>query len=278
MKLTSFSLELPDDACIHGDIRYEEHHNSSPILLIIHGFRGSKNWGFFPVIAEEFAKAGFIAITWNMSLNGYSKDSLFIDKPDDFAHNTITQELADTQAIIDSIVQNDRILSDALRSQWNGEIHVMGHSRGGGIGIMISEKNPIITKLALWNSIARFGRFTERQKKVWAETGLFHVDTMEDGTIISMNYSYIEDLESHGDAYSLILSIAQVKADIILVHAEQDMTVPIREAITLEKQAPSAILHTIPQTGHIFGCTHPFTTMTLPLRNAIDITTTFYRS
>ena len=274
MILKQFSISL-GDGVLHGDLHYAGH-TSCPILLIIHGFRGSKNWGFFPTIAEEFAQNGSIVLTWNMSLNGYSKNSQYIDQPDNFARNTITQEMVDTQSIIDSILQDDRIISGDIRSHWNGDIHVLGHSRGGGIGILISAENPSIKKLALWNTISRFGRFTERQKKLWSETGTFPIDETEDGIIIAMNYTYISDLEFHGDEYSPLRAITEVSADILIVHAEQDMTVPIREAHALQEKSHSAHMHSIPQAGHIFGCTHPFTEMTSSLRDAIDTTTAFF--
>ena len=274
MILKQFSISL-GDGVLHGDLHYAGH-TSCPILLIIHGFRGSKNWGFFPTIAEEFAQNGSIVLTWNMSLNGYSKNSQYIDQPDNFARNTITQEMVDTQSIIDSILQDDRIISGDIRSHWNGDIHVLGHSRGGGIGILISAKNPSIKKLALWNTISRFGRFTERQKKLWSETGTFPIDETEDGKVIAMNYTYISDLEFHGDEYSPLRAITEVSADILIVHAEQDMTVPIREAHALQEKSHSAHMHSIPQAGHIFGCTHPFTEMTSSLRDAIDTTTAFF--
>lgn len=274
MILKQFSISL-GDGVLHGDLHYAGH-TSCPILLIIHGFRGSKNWGFFPTIAEEFAQNGSIVLTWNMSLNGYSKNSQYIDQPDNFARNTITQEMVDTQSIIDSILQDDRIISGDIRSHWNGDIHVLGHSRGGGIGILISAENPSIKKLALWNTISRFGRFTERQKKLWSETGTFPIDETEDGKVIAMNYTYISDLEFHSDEYSPLRAITEVSADILIVHAEQDMTVPIREAHALQEKSHSAHMHSIPQAGHIFGCTHPFTEMTSSLRDAIDTTTAFF--
>ena len=274
MILKQFSISLGDGE-LHGDLHYAGH-SSCPILLIIHGFRGSKNWGFFPTIAEELAQNGSIVISWNMSLNGYSDNAQYIDQPDNFARNTITQEMVDTQSIIDSILQDDLIISGDIRSHWNGDIHVLGHSRGGGIGILISAKNPSIKKLALWNTISRFGRFTERQKKLWSETGTFPIDETEDGKVIAMNYTYISDLEFHSDEYSPLRAITEVSADILIVHAEQDMTVPIREAHALQEKSHSAHMHSIPQAGHIFGCTHPFTEMTSSLRDAIDTTTAFF--
>jgi pimeloyl-ACP methyl ester carboxylesterase len=91
-----------------------------------------------------------------------------------------------------------------------------------------------------------------------------------------MNYTYISDLELHGEEYSPLRAISEVSADILIIHVEQDMTVPIREAYALKERSHSAQMHSIPQAGHIFGCTHPFTEMTSSLRDAIDSTTAFF--
>lgn len=270
-----FQLKASNGAMIHGDIRMPDE-GKAPIILIIHGFRGSKDWGFFPYIAHEFVKSGAITITWNMSLNGYSHDAIYIDKPDDFAKNTITQELSDTLTILHALQDTSTDVHSKISSHWNGNIMMIGHSRGAGIAILSAEQIPSIQTLALWNPISRFGRFTDRQKHIWKETGIFQVDETEDGIPVMMNYSYIEDLELHGEEYSLLRSIHELECDILIVHAEQDMTVPLREAIKLQEHAKHASLNVIPATGHIFGCTHPFTDTTIALNTALQHTIEFF--
>ncbi len=270
-----FHLKAHHDAVIYGDIRMPDE-GKAPIILIIHGFRGSKDWGFFPYIAQEFVKNGAITITWNMSLNGYSQGASYIDKPDEFAKNTITQELSDTLTILHALQDTSTDLHSMIASRWNGTLSMIGHSRGAGIAILSAEQMPSIRSLSLWNPISRFGRFTDRQKNIWKETGIFQVDETEDGIPVMMNYSYIEDLELHGEKYSLLRSIQELECDILIVHAEQDMTVPLREAIKLQEYAKHASLNVIPSTGHIFGCTHPLIEATTALNTALQHTIEFF--
>ncbi|MBM4173023.1 MAG: hypothetical protein FJ212_01540 [Ignavibacteria bacterium] len=270
-----FHLNAYHDAGIHGDIRMPDE-GEAPIILIIHGFRGSKDWGFFPYIAQEFVKSGAITISWNMSLNGYSKDATYIDKPDDFAKNTVTQELADTNLIISALQDTSSDLYSLIASRWNGTLMMIGHSRGAGIAILSAEKNPCIHTLALWNPISKFGRFSERQKNIWKETGIFQVDETNAGIPVMMNYSYIEDLELHREEYSLLRSMQELTCEVLIVHAEQDMTVPLREARILQEHAMHSRLEVVPATGHIFGCTHPFTESTPALNKALNFTIDFF--
>ena len=275
MICTAFELINTHNAVIHGDIRMQQQ-GKSPIILILHGFRGSKNWGFFPYMAETLAEHGAITITWNMSLNGYSAQSLFIDKPEDFARNTISEELLDTQCIIDALYDSTSSLYSMLSPYWNNKIYLIGHSRGAGIAILTAEKNSSIEKICLWNPISRFGRFSERQKHTWKENGIFQVDETAEGMPIMMNYTYMEDLEFHGEQYSLIRSIRTLNARTFIIHAEQDMTVNLKEAKKLEAESEIVQLQTIPATGHIFGCTHPFTEPTIALQSAVEHTLSFF--
>ena len=270
-----FQLKTYHDAVIHGDIRMPDE-GKAPVVLIIHGFRGSKDWGFFPYIAQQFAKNGIIAISWNMSLNGYSHNASHIDKPNDFAKNTITQELLDTYSILNALQDASSELYSLIATRWNGNMMMIGHSRGAGIAILTAEQFPSIQKLALWNPISRFGRFTERQKRIWKETGIFQVDETKSGIPVMMNYSYIEDLELHGEEYSLLRSIEALSCEVLIVHAEQDLTVPLREALVLQEYAKQANLKVIPATGHIFGCIHPFTNTTSALNSVLHHTNEFF--
>ena len=277
MTTHAFHIRNEVDASIHGIIRVPGE-DTYPIVLLIHGFRGSMNWGFFPFMSQHFAERGILSISWNMSLNGYSPDSQYIDIPDEFAENTISRELNDTQCIINALFDPHSEIHSRISQHWNGKLYVLGHSRGAGIGILIAHMNPHITKLALWNPISRFGRFTERQKQAWKESGIFQVDITESGIPVNMNYSYIEDLEQHADTYSLGDSIATMNCEILIIHGEQDMTVPLREAVRLQEHASNAELVVLPSTGHVFGCTHPFTGSTKSLDKALHHTLEFFNS
>ena len=47
-----------------------ENINNAPCLIFVHGFKGFKDWGFWPYIGNYFAKNRFFVITFNFSHNG----------------------------------------------------------------------------------------------------------------------------------------------------------------------------------------------------------------
>ena len=44
--------------------------NSAPCIILVHGFKGFKDWGSFPYAAKYFAKEGYFVLTFNFSHNG----------------------------------------------------------------------------------------------------------------------------------------------------------------------------------------------------------------
>ncbi len=46
----------------------------APGVLIVHGFKGFKDWGMFPLMAERLAEAGFAACRFNLSGSGIGED------------------------------------------------------------------------------------------------------------------------------------------------------------------------------------------------------------
>lgn len=273
----SFSIICDDNEAIHGDIRFRQD-GSFPIICILHGFKGFKDWAFFPHIATELTKQGAITFCANTSLNGHAPGSDIVDYPDSFARNTISREISDLSRMISLILScDDSVFAQDWKQCWNGELYILGHSRGGGIAILLSSLFPEIKKVALWNSIAAFDRYTSRQKEQWLKNGKFVVENSRTGQALAMNVSYLQDILLHAELYSLERAMHDSQARFLIVHAEQDMTVPLRDGQLLAEYASNkAMLHIIPQTGHTFGTVHPMHEIPVGLHQALQATKEFF--
>ena len=67
-----------------------------PIIIFCHGYKGFKDWGAWNLMANAFAKAGFLFLKFNFSHNGGTVEQP-IDFPDleAFGNNNYTKELDD---------------------------------------------------------------------------------------------------------------------------------------------------------------------------------------
>lgn len=261
---------------ITGDIRYiADTHTAKPIIIIVHGFKGFKDWGFFPYIAEHFARLGFITITINFSLNGYKPSADIVVSPENFARNTISREVAEIHSLINGIRAGN--LHSCLVPYTHNPLYMLGHSRGGGITILATSQSDEIRKAAVWNSVATFDRFTERQKQKWIMDGGFPVENARTGQSLILGLPYLNDIINNAEKLSLTAAISAINKPFLIVHGEQDLTVPLREAHKLrEFSSEHTRLCIIARTGHTFGAVHPFQGSTQALDEALKVTTEFF--
>lgn len=259
-----------------GDIRYVADTNTDkPIIIIIHGFKGFKDWGFFPYAAEYLAQKGFITITVNFSLNGYRTGTDIVVSPDNFARNTISREVAEIISLIKGIRNGN--LHSCLSDYTPNPLYMLGHSRGGGITILTTSQSEEIRKAVVWNSVASFDRFTERQKQKWKDEGGFPVENARTRQNLVLGLAYLNDITENAEKLSVTNAISTINKPFLIVHGEQDLTVPVREAHKLrENSSEHTRLCILPRTGHTFGAVHPFQGSTSALEKALEATTEFF--
>lgn len=273
-----FSIINSIDERVAGEVRYVNDGRKKPALVVLHGFKGFKDWGFFPHICTCFAERGAIVVSFNFALNGIREGSDIFDDLDKFARNTISQEIADVETVVRALRDGSLGRFSEFAASWNGELYLLGHSRGGGVALISAGRMPEISKIATWAAVARFNRFTDRQREAWKTMGVLEAVNARTKQTMRMNLTYLEDLESHGEDYIPAHAISRIVAPVLLVHGEQDLTVPVTEADTLAQGArgDNVQKHIIPATGHTFGAGHPFQGPGDALEQAITASAAFF--
>ncbi|MBL7990804.1 MAG: prolyl oligopeptidase family serine peptidase [Candidatus Kapabacteria bacterium] len=258
---------------VSADARCSLNHTASaPVLLILHGFKAFARWGFFPYFGEYFADKGFLTLTVNFSLNGtphrINADSEECSEPENFARNTISQEVRDAETMVRAVVEGKfdaqaPIFAEQLRTRWNGDIFLLAHSRGGASAWVLGERFKEVKKIAALGTIARLDRFTDRAKQEWRKNGFFAVQNARTGQELRIDAGYLDDIAENASRLEPLQTIKRLRQALLLVHGDQDLTVPIAEAETLYGAAQKAKCNvhweTIPQAAHTFGISHPMT-------------------
>lgn len=238
---------------IEADLRLAEGGSAHPLVVVCHGFKAFRRWGFFPWIGEALARAGAHSLVFDFSHNGVRGGGDVFNDLDGFAENTIARELSDVRRVL-------RWVRDAGVERFSGDVFVLGHSRGGAIALLAAETSlGVVRRVATMGTFSTFARFTERQRKAWRDAGYTEAINTRTGQAMRMNVGYLDDLERNAAEYSLTAAIARLSVPTLLVHGEHDLTVNIRDAYALYDAAGGrAELVVIPKTGHTFGAAHPF--------------------
>lgn len=235
---------------------------NSNCIIYIHGFKGFKNWGFVPFLGDYFSKNGFFVITFNFSHNGVGENSTEITEPDKFAKNTFSLEVEELNEIIDAYYNNFFGENSNKRACQSGRrVGIIGHSRGGAVSLLVSFKREEVGAVAVWSSIAKLDRYSERQKKEWKKNGVIEVLNKRTNQMMKLDISLLEDIESNKNGkLNLQNAVNDLNKPLLIVHGEQDLTVPFDEAKQIFDWSDKnkSELYPISSTGHTFDCKHPF--------------------
>jgi dipeptidyl aminopeptidase/acylaminoacyl peptidase len=275
MTRTAFLLDTAPNGPLRGDVYLPEHPLGAPIIVGCHGFKGFKDWGFWPETGRRLAEAGFVLVTFNVSGAGVGADADRFTDLEGFAANTLSKELQDLGAVLDAISRRELSLGGADGRR----LGVLGHSRGGAMALVRASRDPRIRSLVTWASVADFHRVDEETRRTWRETGYIEVPNLRTGQILRLSVSFLDDLEAHGDALNPVEAARRLKIPYLIVHGADDETVPVQEAERLARAADPGLrrLHIVRGSGHTFGAAHPFTTPTLDLAAVWDETIRWFR-
>ncbi|MDQ0338913.1 pimeloyl-ACP methyl ester carboxylesterase [Caldalkalibacillus uzonensis] len=271
----SFRIEVAQDRVIRGELFPAEYHPQGT-LIICHGFKGFKDWGFFPHVAETLSSSlSLNVITFNFSHNGVGDNPLEFTELEKFAKNTYTRELEDLDTIVKAIRSNTLPLEDqGERVEMMPEpLYLLGHSRGGGVSLIYAFDHPeLVSGVISWNGITNVDLFTEEQKQEMKQNGRTYIVNARTGQHMPLDREIIEDIEANQQRFNIVERAKTATVPIFLIQGTDDHPRLIEGSKRLVNASPQVQWVKIEDGNHTFNAIHPFAGETKPLYEAIKHT------
>lgn len=227
------------------------------LIVFVHGFMGFKDWGAWNLMQDYFAEKGFGFCKHNATHNGGTVEN-GIDFPDEqaFGENTYSKELNDLIAVLNW-------LEAKIEVPYN--VNVIGHSRGGGIVLLVSNEDKRIERTITLAAICDIGsRFpTGEALEDWRKTGVRYVANSRTKQNLPNYYSLYEDFKANEDRLNIRKACKSIKIPVLVIHGDQDTSVSISEGEQIAEWLKTELI-TISETDHVFGATHPWQKEVLP--------------
>lgn len=253
------------------DVRAASRDTRQPAVLIMHGFKGFKDYAFLPQIAERLARAGFTAVNFSVSGAGANEHGQFT-APELFARNTYTREMDDINTVVRSL------RAGGLGVVAPPSLGMIGHSRGGAVALCVTRETPEIAVVVTWAAMATVRRYPDAIVDLWRKRGRIEIENVRTQQMLPMDYEIVEDVLANEDRFDIRKAAAWIDRPWLLVHGTDDETIPLAEGREL------AALATTPQfeslfiegAGHTFGARHPWTGHTSATEQMFGATLSFF--
>lgn len=260
-----WSRGFPDGTTLRADVRIPEGPPPRAAVVLVHGFKGFRTWGFFPWMAERLVEAGFASVVADFSLNGVGSTPGEFTELEAFARNTYTRELEELDQLLEALGGGGVLPVPPER------IGLVGHSRGGGDAILAASRGGV-DALVTWAAVSTFERWDAETRTRWRAEGRIHVLNGRTGQQMPLDVTLLEDLEANRAALDIEAAAARIEAPWLILHGTEDLAVTVEDARRLARANPAARLHLVEGGDHTFGARHPWEGVTPALDEAWRLT------
>lgn len=243
------------------------------VVLLLHGFKGFKDWGFFPYVAEQLAEAGYDVVRFNTSHNGVGVglDSEDFTRLDLFRKNRSSYEVADVLRVIAGIEKGEII---GIEKSAPDRIFLMGHSRGGG-AMIAAGAQCAVRGVVTWASVASFA-LPESWQEAFHRDGFVEILNGRTGQAMPLDRTAWDEVNPMPAELDLERCTHELECPLLIVHGQDDPSVPHEAAIALHRASRErAELALIEGADHVMNTRHPFEGATPELECALEFTISF---
>jgi uncharacterized protein len=261
--MSSFTITSAEGLPIRGDLDVPSKPRS--IAVVIHGFKGFKDWGFFPWLAERLCNHGTAVCRFNMSRNGIGKHPENFDRLDLFADDTYSTQLADVRSVV------------AFAQKECGKLptFLVGHSRGGGVAILAAHDVPHLEGVVTWSAISTVDRWDEPTRKIWRKNGYFDVENARTKQMMRMSTAILDDCEANRARFDIVAAAGKLVVPLLVIHGANDESVPVAESEVIAAHASDASRAVISNATHTYNAIHPLVDVPVALSMAAELTAHF---
>jgi pimeloyl-ACP methyl ester carboxylesterase len=257
-----FTISSAEGLPIRGNLDVPQHPRA--LVVVAHGFKGFKDWGFFPWLGEALYREKFAVCRFNMSRSGIGENPEAFDRLDLFADDTYSTQVGDLLAVIRHVHEQIRL-----------PVFLLGHSRGGAVALLGAREVPLLRGVVTWSAIARVDRWDSATKANWRREGTMDFVNSRTQQHMLVSPRILDDYEANRERLDILAAAGSLDVPLLVIHGARDESVPVAESGEIATQHPDSAHIIIARASHTYNAIHPLVTVPKELTLATIVTCRF---
>lgn len=186
-------------------------------LVLVHGFKGYKDYGFIPVLAKELAESGILVHRFNLSCSGMTNEIETFARTDLFALDTWTKQVEDVRCVLRGI-ENGVLIGKDL------PMFLCGHSRGGATVLMVAgrEGRPHLSGVITINAVDACGRLSDDQHQEMINNGFLITESARTNQSLRINSTWLQEQLDDPANHDVLGLCKDIKCPALVFHGTAD--------------------------------------------------------
>jgi uncharacterized protein len=229
------------------------------VVLLAHGFKGYKDYGFIPVLGHRLVHAlPTVVHRFNFSHSGMTDDIATFANPDLFEHDTWNKQVFDLDTLIEAVSDGKAPSTPA-----GLPIVLVGHSRGGVSCLLCAgrrfrdEKEPTPSAVVTLSAPENTSNLSPQTIAQLREQGYLASPSSRTGQELRVGRAWFDEQEASPADHDVLALAGHIRCPVLTLHGQEDQTVDTACASHIAAACPQGESVLIPSGDHVYCATNP---------------------
>lgn len=221
-------------------------------VLMIHGFKGYKDYGFIPVMAHDLCAQGVLVHRFNLSTSGMTNDTGTFARPDLFELDTWTRQVDDVRCVL-------RAIKDGVLTGRGTPRFLVGHSRGGATALLTAGRHRDEAELSgvvTINAVDRCCRMNDDEQRAMLERGYTLTESARTGQTLRIDARWLREQLQDPDAHNVLLQASRCGVGVCVMHGDEDDAVHMSAGEAIANHAGTPLI-VLAGSNHVLNMPNP---------------------
>ena len=220
--------------------------------ILLHGFKGYKDYGFIPVLAHDVCNEGMLVHRFNFSTSGMTNEIGTFARADLFELDTWSRQVEDIVRVVEA-VRSGELSGGGL------PIYIIGHSRGGASSLLAAGRlgdDLGLSGVITINAVDCCSRMNKAEQSELLERGYTITQSARTKQGLRINSAWLSEQLDDPDGHDVLLQASKIACPVCVIHGNEDQAVDHKAGVEISNACGCELI-TLNRGNHVLNMANP---------------------